>query len=86
MCAISRVNCLQVSCTVTFDPEVDHEQLAPALELYQYQLKGVSLLPRVKFGAFPQMPYEAVSEAVFKEHVSLHVMWIRVCCAQLEFY
>lgn len=61
----------QVSCTVSFDPQKEGAQLSPALDLYQYQLKGVSLLPRVEFGAYAQMPYEAVSEEVFREHVSL---------------
>ena len=32
----------QVSCTVSFNPETEHAQIAPALDLYQYQLKGVS--------------------------------------------
>lgn len=30
----------------------------------------MAVLPRIEFGAYPQMPYEAVSEDVFKEHVS----------------
>lgn len=46
----------QVSCTVTFDPDTEREQLKPALELFQYQLKGVSFLPRMKSGAYKQMP------------------------------
>lgn len=76
---------------MSFNPETEHSQLAPALDLYQYQLKGVScewaaavgpllcesivwspffaVLPRIKFGAYPQMPYEAVSEEVFREYV-----------------
>ena len=57
----------QVSCTVTFDPEVEGPQLKHALELYQYQLKGISFLPRLTMGAYPQMPYEAISEEVYKE-------------------
>ena len=36
----------QVSCTVTFDPEKETEQIAPCLNYYQYHLKGISLLPR----------------------------------------
>ena len=31
----------QVSCTVTFDPATEGPQLVPALEYYQYQLKGM---------------------------------------------
>lgn len=52
----------QVSCTVTFDPETEGGDLARALDLYQYQLKGISFLPRTEQGAFPQMPYEEISE------------------------
>lgn len=52
----------QVSCTVTFDPEKEADQIEPVLNYFQYQLKGISLLPRHDYGAFPQMPYEAISE------------------------
>ena len=37
-------------------------QIARALDVYQYQLKGVSLLPRAPHGAYAQLPYEAISE------------------------
>lgn len=57
----------QVSSTVTFDPTTEAHQIAPALDIYQYQLKGVSFLPRVDAGAYPQMPYEAISEARYRE-------------------
>ncbi|KAJ2326027.1 hypothetical protein IWW51_002489 [Coemansia sp. RSA 2702] len=57
----------QVSATVTFDPATEGPQLRHALDYYQYQLKGVSFLPRVDSGAFPQMPYEAISEDVYKQ-------------------
>ncbi|KAJ2360411.1 hypothetical protein H4S01_005743 [Coemansia sp. RSA 2610] len=57
----------QVSATVTFDPATEGPQLRHALDYYQYQLKGVSFLPRVDSGAFPQMPYEAISENVYKQ-------------------
>ena len=46
-----------MSCTVTFDPATEADQLKPALELFQYQLKGVSFLPRTESGAYAQMPY-----------------------------
>lgn len=52
----------QVSCTVTFDPTSEAEQLAPALDHFQYGLKGISFLPRLDAGAYPQMPYESISE------------------------
>ncbi|TYZ57362.1 hypothetical protein PybrP1_012962 [[Pythium] brassicae (nom. inval.)] len=55
----------QVSCTVTFDPEREGPQLAPTLEYFQYQLKGVSLLPRLPRGAYAQMPYEEIDAATY---------------------
>ncbi len=55
----------QVSCTVTFDP-AEGSQIAPALEYFQYQLKGVSFLPN-SHDAYPQMPYEAISEERYWE-------------------
>ena len=55
----------QVSCTVTFDPSTEGAQLPRALDLYQYQLKGVSFLPRLEVGAYAQMPYEEISEAEY---------------------
>ena len=51
----------QVSCTVTFDPEREAHQIPHALDFFQYQLKGVSFLPRDN-GSYAQMPYEAISE------------------------
>jgi adenosylcobalamin-dependent ribonucleoside-triphosphate reductase len=59
-----------VSCTVTFDPVTEGSHIAHALEFYQYQLKAVSFLPRLKAGAYPQMPYEAISEARYRELVA----------------
>lgn len=60
----------QVSCTVTFDPETESDQIAPALNYFQYQLKGISLLPQFPEGAFPQMPYEACSEEKYQDMLS----------------
>ena len=57
----------QVSVTVTFNPATEGPQIAHALEYYQYQLKGVSFLPRPDLydnsgkAPYPQMPYEAIS-------------------------
>jgi uncharacterized Fe-S cluster-containing radical SAM superfamily protein len=56
----------QVSCTITFKPE-EAEQIIPALNYMQYQLKGVSFLPKMEKGAFPQMPYEAITEEQYKK-------------------
>jgi ribonucleoside-triphosphate reductase len=52
----------QVSSTITFDPATEGAQIAHALNYFQYQLKGVSFLPRLEDGAYAQMPYEGISE------------------------
>jgi ribonucleoside-triphosphate reductase (thioredoxin) len=59
----------QVSCTVTFDPLLEGSQLPAALEYFQYQLKGVSFLPR-STNEYPQMPYEACSEEAYHRMVA----------------
>ena len=59
----------QVSCTVTFNPETEANQIAPCLNYYQYHLKGISLLPRHDWGAYPQMPYEAIDEKTYEKEV-----------------
>ncbi|CDW79181.1 ribonucleoside triphosphate reductase [Stylonychia lemnae] len=53
----------QVSCTVTFDPEKgeDASQIEKALDYFQYQLKGISFLPKTK-DVYPQMPYEEITK------------------------
>lgn len=55
----------QVSATITFDPVTEGPQIEHALNYFQYQLKGVSFLPRVAAGAYPQMPYEGITEEVY---------------------
>ena len=55
----------QVSCTVTFDPETEGSQIANALDVFQYQLKGISFLPRLEAGAYKQMPYESIDEETY---------------------
>jgi hypothetical protein len=57
----------QVSCTVTFDPETEGNQLNHALDVFQYQLKGVSFLPRLDHGAYPQMPYESIDVDAYNQ-------------------
>jgi len=59
----------QVSCTVTFDPETEANEIAPALNYFQYHLKGISLLPRHDYGAYQQMPYEAINEKTYNKEV-----------------
>jgi adenosylcobalamin-dependent ribonucleoside-triphosphate reductase len=60
----------QVSCTVTFDPKTEGPQLEYALQYFQYQLKGISFLPRMKAGAYAQMPYEEISKKKYKQLIS----------------
>jgi hypothetical protein len=57
----------QVSCTVTFDPETEGTQIASALDIFQYQLKGISFLPKLDFGAYPQMPYESIDAETYHD-------------------
>ena len=59
----------QVSCTATFDPETEKDQLPHVLNYFQYKLKGISLLPRHPLGAYQQMPYEAIDEDTYKKEV-----------------
>ena len=60
----------QVSCTVTFDPETEGPQLEQALDYFQYQLKGISFLPKLKLGAFAQMPYEAIDQGEYERRLN----------------
>ena len=59
----------QVSCTVTFDPEKEGDQIQYALNYFQYQLKGISFLPKLDFGAYKQMPYEAINKKTYAKMV-----------------
>ena len=61
----------QVSCTVTFDPATEGSHIPFALNYYQYQLKGVSFLPRLPEGAYKQMPYEAITKDEYERRVAL---------------
>jgi ribonucleoside-triphosphate reductase len=68
------MNATKVSCTVTFDPSSEGPQLSHALDLFQFQLKGVSFLPREKqapgaVSPYAQMPYESISEASFSSRI-----------------
>jgi adenosylcobalamin-dependent ribonucleoside-triphosphate reductase len=60
----------QVSCTITFNPVTEGHHIASALDYFQYQLKGVSFLPKCDFGAYPQMPYEEITEEVYHQKCS----------------
>lgn len=58
----------QVSCTVTFRPE-EGKDIKNALNYFQYQLKGISFLPKLEQGAYAQMPYEEITEEVYNEMI-----------------
>ena len=61
----------QVSATITFDPDVEGDQIAHALNYFQYMLKGVSFLPKLNDGtAYPQMPYEEIDEKTYVKMLS----------------
>ena len=59
----------QVSCTATFDPETEANELPHVLNYFQYRLKGISLLPRHPLGAYRQMPYEAIDKKEYNKKV-----------------
>ena len=59
----------QVSCTATFNPETEADELPYVLNYFQYRLKGISLLPRKNGGAYKQMPYEAIDEKEYNKQV-----------------
>jgi len=59
----------QVSCTVTFNPETESEEIPNVLNYFQYHLKGISLLPRHDYGAYKQMPYEAIDEKEYNKQM-----------------
>ena len=57
-----------VSCTISFDPKTEKDQILPALNYYQYKLKTVSFLPRIN--GYQQQPYEAITEEKYNELTS----------------
>lgn len=77
----------QVSCTVTFKPH-EADQIAAALNIYQYQLKGISFLPKLETKAYKQMPYESITEKEYDKLVSglspLHLKKIKHEEAEVE--
>jgi len=59
----------QVSCTVSFDVDTEGPHLPAALDYFQYQLKGVSFLPRSSSSTttvYKQMPYEEISQSQYE--------------------
>ena len=69
----------QVSCTVTFDPLTEGPKLPAALDIFQYQLKGVSFLPQLEQGAFAQ-----VRRGTRRRGIHTQLFWVVggvLCCA-----
>jgi ribonucleotide reductase alpha subunit len=56
-----------VSVTVTFDPEKEGKDVENALNYFQFKLKAVSFLPKISYGAYPQMPYEEITKEKYEE-------------------
>ena len=61
----------QVSCTITFDPDTEGHLIPSLLDEFQHQLKGISFLPNLQSGAYPQMPYEEISFQEYESKSSL---------------
>jgi ribonucleoside-triphosphate reductase (thioredoxin) len=60
----------QVSCTVTFKKN-EADQIKYALNYFQYQLKGISFLPKIEDKkAYKQMPYEEIDEETYKKEIA----------------
>ncbi len=59
----------QVSCTIQFDPETEGPMIAHALTFFQYRLKGISFLPKLKASdhVYVQLPYEEITEEKYHE-------------------
>ena len=55
-----------VSLTATFLPE-EREQISSVLRAFEGQLKVISFLPITEGGSYAQMPYEAISEDVYRQ-------------------
>lgn len=70
----------QVSCTVTFDPATEGNQIGAVIRAFEGQLKSVSFLPIHDGGAYRQMPYEAISEEQYLERADnvLGLDWDRL--------
>jgi ribonucleotide reductase alpha subunit len=60
----------QVSLTASFNPVTEASDIEHILNYYQYQLKAISFLPRVEAGAYPQMPYEAITKEEYEERLA----------------
>ncbi len=61
----------QNSCTITFKPETEGNFIETALDYFQYDLKGISFLPKMNLAnSYPQMPYEKITKEEYNEMYS----------------
>jgi adenosylcobalamin-dependent ribonucleoside-triphosphate reductase len=57
-----------VSVTLSFDKETEKKFVAPALHMYEGQLKAVSFLPMGN-KVYPQQPYQEITEEEYKDYL-----------------
>jgi len=57
-----------VSVTLSFDKESETKHIAPALHMYEGQLKAVSFLPMGNM-IYPQQPYQQISQQEYDDYV-----------------
>lgn len=55
-----------VSVTITFKPE-EAKSIESAIDFFQFKLKSVSFLPKLKEGAYSQMPYEEINKEIYEK-------------------
>jgi ribonucleoside-triphosphate reductase len=57
-----------VSVTLSFDKETEKKHIAPALHMYEGQLKAVSFLPMSNI-TYPQQPYTQITKEEYDEYI-----------------
>jgi ribonucleotide reductase alpha subunit len=57
-----------VSVTLSFDKELETKHIAPALHMYEGQLKAVSFLPMGNT-VYPQQPYQQITQQEYDDYV-----------------
>ena len=60
----------QISATICFDRASEGQEIANALNYFQFQLKGVSFMPRDPGIPYPQMPYEAITKEEYEKRIA----------------
>lgn len=58
-----------VSTTITFNPKTEGEHIKYALDIFQYKLKSVSLLPISSHG-YEQAPFEEINRDTYKKEIA----------------